>query len=81
MLDLFKKYFPVSAVGAQEVALCTYLVRVCSKLLCPEPAEGGKVNTGSRGAIGPEDSSASPVATAGGVIGILEALEACFPTK
>lgn len=74
-------------VSLQEVSTCSYLVQVCSRLLCPalEQEAFGASNTAR--AIGGGQPSASGAAkssmvpNAGGVLGILEELEACFPMK
>lgn len=79
--------FPRLAIP-QEVSVCSYLVQVCSRLLCPALAEGVQeevvphqrvpdLGKKSPDAVG----VASPRATAGGVLDVLKELEACFPVK
>ena len=71
----------------QEVSTCSYLVQVCSRLLCPALGEENAFGATNARAIGggqPSSSGAaksSMVPHAGGVLGILEELEACFPPK
>lgn len=65
----------------QEVATCSYLAQVCSQLLCPDSE-----NEVARGS-GEEAKAPNGVAvtgmghTIGGVRGILQELEGCFPPK
>lgn len=67
--------------------MCSYLVQVCSRLLCPALADEDSQSAGHRRTVGIGASSAREVATAsggskaGGVLGILEELEACFPPR
>ncbi|CAM9390351.1 unnamed protein product [Laminaria digitata] len=74
-------------VSIQEVSTCSYLVQVCSRLLCPALGEEnvfGTTNMGASGGGQPSSSGAaksSMAPNAGGVLGIIEELEACFPLK
>lgn len=67
----------------QEISVCSYLAQVCSRLLCPAATDEMKVVHGR----GKQAVTSSGVAVAsvghrlGGVFGILQQLEACFPPK
>lgn len=74
--------------ATQEVSTCSYFVQVCSRLLCPALGEEDAVSAtkaaraiegGQPPASGVAKSSMVP--NAGGVLGILEELDACFPLK
>lgn len=63
--------------------MCSYLAQVCSRLLCPAATDDVEVVHRR----GKEATTSSGVAVAsvghrlGGVFGILQQLEACFPPK
>ncbi|CAM9628190.1 unnamed protein product, partial [Sphacelaria rigidula] len=71
----------------QEVSLCSYLVQVCSRLLCPSLAEettaAAMDGVSARDALAAAEgaSTVSKAVTAGGALGVLDALEACFPAR
>lgn len=56
----------------QEVSKCSYLVQVCSQLLCPDLAED-KLDVRN----GDDRLAAGPA----GVLDVLHALEGCFPAR
>eukprot|EP00904_Undaria_pinnatifida_P009392 jgi/Undpi1/5583/HiC_scaffold_2.g00859.m1 len=81
-------YSPMAVlVSIQEVSVCSYLVQVCSRLLCPTLGEDHAPSANSARAISggqPSSSGAaksSVVPNAGGVLGILEELDTCFPVR
>lgn len=56
----------------QEVEKCSYLVQVCSRLLCPHLAQDAEDGGGDGG-----QSAVAP----SGIMDVLDALETCFPVK
>ena len=76
----FQDTSPVAVlVSIQEISTCSYLAKVCSRLLCPAAADELAVGQGEGGAV---SSGVGALATeVGGVLGILQELEACFPPK
>lgn len=62
--------------------MCSYVVKVCSQLLCPSLVEDSERGPGAAGR-GPVDNAVglSEGATTGGALDVLDALESCFPLR
>ncbi|CAM9328576.1 unnamed protein product [Ectocarpus sp. 4 AP-2014] len=65
-------------VSLQEVSTCSYLVQVCSRLLCPAATDGLTLGLGQEAVV---SSGVVVEGKVGGVLGLLQELEACFPPK
>ncbi|CAM9104501.1 unnamed protein product [Ectocarpus fasciculatus] len=68
-------------VSLQEVSICSYLVQVCSRLLCPAASDGLTLGLGQEAAVSSGVVVAHMWGKVGGVLGLLQELEACFPPK
>ncbi|CAN0097078.1 unnamed protein product [Scytosiphon promiscuus] len=67
--------------GRREVSTCSYLVQVCSQLLCPDDENEVAHGKGVDAKPSSDVAVAGMGHTIGGVRGILQELEGCFPPK
>eukprot|EP00903_Cladosiphon_okamuranus_P007027 g6833.t1 len=68
-------------VSIQEVSVCSYLAQVCSRLVCPAVTDEVVHGKGTEAATSSGVAVSSVGRRLGGVLGILQRLEICFPPK